>query len=993
MRRTAKKSKFIVTSLCGVAFAASLLGGVMFANNSTVSASAEDTITVVDSVASSGFEMTAGAAIKVVEGENGGAGIRWETNVSDAFITYLTEIEGYQSHSFHTLATGVNMLPENGTIADVTPDLKKSDGTTAACQTLNGTLENGTYYGSIVYGGEQWATVEEADRIAYYQTELIARAYVKVVKTVEDENVEQIIYAKADDTRRSMQAVAAEHKITGGKEDVSNYLGEVAKDEEDMVAYYDADNTKVIDTNAPDGRYIAYLNAKKLGVVDVENGSFTLADLGVEAGKTIYHLNLFNQANNLYSVDFVNPTKIIRTADDLKTFNFANEDFTSKVWTTTIDGYYVLGDNIDCTDTAIYSHGNISWQNTDDQANGFVGTFDGRGYTIKNLTFSGANITYALDSAGSNNNRNNTYYSLFGLLGKNSVVKNVAITNVMFDAHTNDYNRGKYITCSVIANYIVASATVENVYIDIFGITSADQDSGGGYTGFTGGATLSALSNRLHANTKINNVVIDMTLGAATIVPTKTSSLSTNGWNEKLTNAMNVVVISDKTLEQGDVDADASNIESATNKIENTHRYETRAAWKTALNGSNPFGGNALWKMVDGTPYWHNYTFTKDSSYELYLDADKTALTEEDIVGIAEGESIVSASSNTAGYTVTYTNGAIAVAKTDGDVDYMGEVISVAFKTANYTINVNVRLVTDIITTAEGLQAFNFCGASTATVTDAWSKKIDGYYVLGNDINGAVLYTQGNVTSGHQNNNESYWDTGFVGTFDGRGYTIDNLTFSGSNIGSDWDEAYRSADFNIFGILGNTAVVKNVAITNVKYDVRSSKNCYSILLSVLASYIMGSARVENVYIDVAGIVGHDSTTDAFTNGAKLSGIANRIAPTATFSNVVVNMTLDVLVTGGYTNDIVLTPTMTGALYVDGYGTLTGSQFSNVIVISDKTMGYNVEDSITTATRYANLETLKTATTEAKTAEDYTAFTSTGYWTWDETNGLTFKLMN
>ena len=55
----------------------------------------------------------------------------------------------------------------------------------------------------------------------------------------------------------------------------------------------------------------------------------------------------------------------------------------------------------------------------------FNGTFDGRGYTIDGLTLGAEGEPFALD-------KENLYIGLFGVLGPNSVVRNVNLTNVAF---------------------------------------------------------------------------------------------------------------------------------------------------------------------------------------------------------------------------------------------------------------------------------------------------------------------------------------------------------------------------------------------------------------------------------------------------------------------------------------------------------------------------------------------------------------------------------
>ncbi len=95
-------------------------------------------------------------------------------------------------------------------------------------------------------------------------------------------------------------------------------------------------------------------------------------------------------------------TQVIDDATELKALGAA-----CKAANTT--GYYILGGDIDCSAEANMAVGNPGWQ-----ANGFSGTFDGRGYTI-------SNVKMIYDSATSG------YGGLFGNLA------GCTIKNVVFD--------------------------------------------------------------------------------------------------------------------------------------------------------------------------------------------------------------------------------------------------------------------------------------------------------------------------------------------------------------------------------------------------------------------------------------------------------------------------------------------------------------------------------------------------------------------------------
>lgn len=132
-------------------------------------------------------------------------------------------------------------------------------------------------------------------------------------------------------------------------------------------------------------------------------------------------------------------TKIIRTPEDLNEFIIDFGEDTNKVQTFRNDGYYILGDDIDC---AGYSYPNqtrmLGMSSNQIDANcGFVGTFDGQGHTIKNLK---------APKGG-----------LFLIIGNGAVIKNVGFKDAVLDtAKDND----KF----VLATYIYA-ADISNIFI------------------------------------------------------------------------------------------------------------------------------------------------------------------------------------------------------------------------------------------------------------------------------------------------------------------------------------------------------------------------------------------------------------------------------------------------------------------------------------------------------------------------------------------------
>ncbi len=1023
MRTLFKKSTVIF--VLAVMMISAFVAGILITNPNTYKVSA---ISVQDGVATEGFEMTEGSFVRKSDGTLE-AGQKWETNVSDDFETYLTGLDGYQSHEYRTLVTSVNMLPENGTILDVTPDLTKADGVSLACQDMKGTLISNKFYGSILYGGENWDSYE--NKPAIYATELIARAYVKVVKT---DGSQEIIYAKSPDVSRSMRAVAAEallKNVTG----VEQYVGDITPDAHNFISYYDyKDSANTIDvTGVADGDYTAYLNANKIGTVTVASGSVKIDSLSTLAkGKTEYHLNLFEEngftdVSDIYSVDFVNPTAIITTPAELQTnLNLNNTDYKNvraKNEIGVIDGYYVLGNDIDCSETELAAQGimyssiggdTYAYLSTTEMSVGFIGTFDGRGHTISNVTFNSNDINgNAPDGVRTTAyiGWNNLNMSLFGTIGKDAVVKNFAMTNVKYNIGSGT-NNGATETCNAarcaaIASTILDNATLENIYIDTYGVTK------GGAVGATyvGGVAFS-----IYPTAKLHNVISDFTLGSDTTAIDMSYAISnhhygtTYEYNIAEENLSNVYIISDKPAMgcgAATVYFDATNVEKRegeTRVLANSYRYESVDAWMAdSERNYADFETTNCWKMIDGLPVFNGLQLSKAIGYELCLDNTKTALTADDKKNIAGSAEILDIQSLSSTYTITYNGGDISVAKTAGGaLTYDGTVlIPIAIKTEKYLINTSIRLVTKVITTAEDLAIFNVGNTNTSYTAEGDIKTITGYYVLGNDIDFNDTPNYELPTHGYIKNENSVTGTtnnsakGFQGTFDGRGYTIKNVVFTSGN--PTGDRTYWNAmNLSLFGIVGKNAVVKNFAMTNVSYKLLNGTNTasnnaaqgiYMSTCSPLGAFICSGAQVENVYVETGSITG---AAEDFTNWA---GLANRIENGATIKNVVVDATNIT----GYTNSGSLAGGHMGA-----NSATTIASVEDVYVISATKLIYwpndkyhdaayidGVVNETTTPPQVSGSYryTDATAFKSAAATDNFASFTDTGYWSWDATNGL------
>ncbi|MBO5479873.1 MAG: hypothetical protein J6A63_01605, partial [Clostridia bacterium] len=228
-------------------------------------------------------------------------------------------------------------------------------------------------------------------------------------------------------------------------------------------------------------------------------------------------------------------------------------------------------------------------------------------------------------------------------------------------------------------------------------------------------------------------------------------------------------------------------------------------------------------------------------------------------------------------------------------------------------------------------------------------KKVKGYYVLAKDINASeyAMKTQGYITN-------SYYGMGgygFNGVFDGRGYTIDGITFGydlhlqrytvaedGTKTEIGIRSYWNANDYSLFGIIGANAKIKNFALTNVSYDLTNTRDnanevggLYGVSCNPMAKWICSGATIENVYVEVNGI--KKSTNGYAATVTLVSGFAYCVDIGASLKNVVVNAEYALSTADGY-NDLSSATYASSFAYRKqaGNDSLTNS-WKDVVVIS------------------------------------------------------------
>lgn len=220
---------------------------------------------------------------------------------------------------------------------------------------------------------------------------------------------------------------------------------------------------------------------------------------------------------------------------------------------------------------------------------------------------------------------------------------------------------------------------------------------------------------------------------------------------------------------------------------------------------------------------------------------------------------------------VTVTDGAISLTDLDTSGLTLGETYYVSVFTAdNKVYSAPFMYVTKAIDEASDMSVLQISATNT---------KVEGYYVLTEDISGATIANALSGNSANVNYRESA-DVGFDGTFDGQGHTLD-ITVTATN-------------FGVFGNLLANAEVKNVGLNitlngtadhmqaALAYQARKSKltNAYikvnqSVTPTAYNTGLIVGRQLEmtNVIVDMTSIAYNDALKGAFL-GLDYSNEAN-----------------------------------------------------------------------------------------------------------------------
>ena len=167
---------------------------------------------------------------------------------------------------------------------------------------------------------------------------------------------------------------------------------------------------------------------------------------------------IVESTNYNYEIEVVSCSKIITTKDELASLHtFGKNVIKGEDGIVSYEGYFILANDIDMKGTRFRTNCGISTGATSNVYNGFIGVFDGRGFTIKNATVAASNG------------------GLFPTLNVNSTVKNVAFINATVSGDSglissnfggkieNVYVEGK-LNCTRATALSSSSLLVSNIY-------------------------------------------------------------------------------------------------------------------------------------------------------------------------------------------------------------------------------------------------------------------------------------------------------------------------------------------------------------------------------------------------------------------------------------------------------------------------------------------------------------------------------------------------
>src|SRR5690554_496001 len=242
-------------------------------------------------------------------------------------------------------------------------------------------------------------------------------------------------------------------------------------------------------------------------IIDVTSGrvEVNIVDDLLEASNSYHRLKTLEIYSATYAIKVhANVyTKIIKSVDD-----FNEMLATAKVADQVYDGYFILGNDIDF-EGANYTPTDVGADWFDGGALGFIGTFDGRGYAISNMTV--------------------TARGIFSGLGTGAMIKNTAFLNTKY--HEN-------LEFGLFGGTEDPQATLENLFIEI--TSSLPNKNGLLVVGY--GVNINNVIMHIHSNVELSSAITNDYYGAQELfvnnvyIIAENSATLTNTQNKNYTN-------------------------------------------------------------------------------------------------------------------------------------------------------------------------------------------------------------------------------------------------------------------------------------------------------------------------------------------------------------------------------------------------------------------------------------------------------------------------
>ena len=299
----------------------------------------------------------------------------------------------------------------------------------------------------------------------------------------------------------------------------------------------------------------------------------------------------------------------------------------------------------------------------------------------------------------------------------------------------------------------------------------------------------------------------------------------------------------DGTIEWFSEDETVATVENGTVRAVNPGKTAVYFEYATDLNPDFPYASNKIEVTVQ---------YPSVTKNDIFVDADQSVssnpLNGQEIFGKAVTVTGAYLADDAAMENNYYVGGNLNAAELP-----TGEMQMLISNSEGYGYVVNVTVATKIFYELNDLLNWQDEYAEATLMSYGLTLyNSDAYFLLGDDIDGqnATMEVERaqptSAVNGSVGNSVANNGGGFMGTFDGRGHTIRNLTLGSGGI---------------FGDIGKGAVIKNTAFENITLVTDAAGMRPAVL-----GYVVAGATIENCYFEV-----QSSSRDAST----LGGIVTR----------------------------------------------------------------------------------------------------------------------